>query len=87
MTSVENPNRLHAQLATMIILEAAIEEKLNKLIPLVSEHDGAGTLLTEFQSMPREQRQALETRLNTIADPVPPIEDIGFNFPTDGLTG
>ena len=87
MTIIENPNRLHAQLVTMIVLEVAIAEKLNQLIPLVSEHVGAGTLLTEFQSLPREHRQALETRLNEIADPVPPIEDIGFNFPTDGLTG
>ena len=32
MTSTQNPNRLHTQLAHMIALEAAIEQRLEELI-------------------------------------------------------
>lgn len=87
MTIPENPNRLHAQLATMINLEIAIEAKLNQLIPLVSEHVGTSTLLTEFLSMTGEHRLALEERLNSIADPKFPIAKYGTNFPTGSPTG
>ncbi len=85
MTVAENPNRLHAQLAAMIVLETVIEEELEHLIAIVSEHAGAGALFTGFQSLPREHRQALVTRLNTIADLVPPKADNVISFPTDVL--
>jgi hypothetical protein len=67
--------------------EVAIEEKLNNLIPFVSEHVGTVTLFTEFKSLPREHRQALETRLNAIVDSAHPIVKFGFRFPIDELTG
>lgn len=71
MTSPQIPNRLHTQLANMIALEAAIEQKLEELIPKVSVHAGVTTLLTGFHTMTKAQRQALETRLQTIDDAVP----------------
>ncbi len=85
MTFLENPNRLHAQLATMIALETDLEEKLNRLIPIASEHAEAGALLTEFQSLPGEHRKALETRLTALADFVPPRVDSRIVFPTEEL--
>lgn len=86
MTIRENPNRLHAQLATMITIEAAIAEKLRELIPIVSEHAEAGTLLRELQSLPSEHRQALETRLHKIADTESQSSDDMIHFPDEGLT-
>lgn len=68
MTSAQYPNRLHTQLANMIALEAAIEQKLEELTLEVSIHAGVTALLKDFQTMARGQRQALETRLQTIAD-------------------
>jgi hypothetical protein len=55
----------------MIALEAAIEQRLEELIPAVSAHAEVTALLTGFQTLTRDQRQALETRLQTIADAVP----------------
>ena len=74
MTNTQNPNRLQTQLAHMIALEAAIEQRLEELIPEVSVHTGVTALLKGFQTLTRTQRQALETRLQTIADAVPSLE-------------
>ena len=68
MTNTQNPNRLHTQLAYMIALEAAIEQKLEELIPEVAIHAEVKALLTGFQTLSKAQRQALEIRLQTITD-------------------
>ena len=86
MKVTRDVNRLHIQLARMIALEVAIEQKLEELIPEVSDHAGATALLTSFQTLTRAQRQALETRLQSIADTEPLSKEITVAFPTDGLS-
>ena len=66
MASKQSLNRLQTQLSNMISLEAAIEQRLEELIPDVSDHAEATALLKGFQSLSKGQRQALETRLHTI---------------------
>lgn len=67
MTSKQDRNRLQKQLVHMIALEAAIEKNLKDLIPEVSGHAQANTLLSGFLNLPRDQRKALEKRLDTLA--------------------
>jgi hypothetical protein len=86
MKSTQNPNRLQTQLAHMIALEAAIEQRLEELIPKVSAHAGVTALLTDFQTLARDQRQALKTRLQTIADAVPLSKETTVVLPVDGLS-
>ena len=86
MTSRQNPNRLQTQLAHMIALEAAIEQRLEELIPGVSAHAGVTALLTGFQTLSKDQRQALETRLRTIADNAPQMKDPATGFAANGLS-
>jgi membrane-associated protease RseP (regulator of RpoE activity) len=70
----------------MIALEAAIEQRLAELIPEVSAHAGVTALLTGFQTLSKDQRQALETRLYTIADAVPISNETTVVVPADGLS-
>jgi len=86
MTSTQNPNRLQTQLAHMIALEAAIEQRIEELIPEVSDHAEATALLTGFQTLSKDQRQALETRLHTIADNAPQMKDPATGFAANGLS-
>ena len=86
MTSPQNPNRLQTQLAHMIALEAAIEQRLEELIPEVSAHVGVTALLTGFQTLTRAQRQALETRLQIIADGAPLSKGTTVVLPVDRLS-
>jgi hypothetical protein len=86
MTSTQKPNRLQTQLAYMIALEAAIEQKLEELIPEVSVHSGVTALLTGFQSLSKAQQQALETRLVTIAGAVPLSKVTPGVLPADRLS-
>ena len=86
MSRTQNPNRLLTQLAHMIALEAAIEQRLEELIPEVSDHAGVTALLTGFQALARTQRQALETRLQTIADAVPLSKGTTVVLPVDRLS-
>lgn len=86
MKVTQNVNRLQTQLAYMIALEVAIEQKLEELIPEVSDHAGATALLTSFQTLTRAQRQALETRHQDIADTADLSEEITVVFPTGGLS-
>ncbi len=85
MKSKQDPNRLQTWLAHMIALEAAIEQSLEVLIPEVSAHAGVTALLTGFQALTRDQRQALETRLQTITDVVPLSKETTVVLPIDGL--
>jgi len=73
MSSAQNLNRLQKQIVHLIALEATIERKLEELIPLASEYDQATTLLSGFQSLPREQRQALEKRLDFLTEAAPQL--------------
>lgn len=82
---MHTPNRLQTQLAHMIALEGAIEQRLEKLIPKVSDHTEATALLTGFHTLSKNQRQALETRLFTIADNAPQMEDAATDFAAIGL--
>ena len=86
MTGTRNPNRLQTQLAHMIALEAAIEKRIEKLIPEVSGHAEAMDLLTGFQTLSKDQRQALETRLHAIADKAPQMKDPDTVFAANGLS-
>jgi hypothetical protein len=86
MTSTQNHNRLQTQLANIIALEAANEQMLLELIPEVSAHAGATALLTGFQDLARDQRQALETRLKSIADIAPISKNITVALPVNGLS-
>lgn len=75
MTVIRNLNRLHKQLARMIALEAAIEQRLKVLITEVSDHAEATALLSGFLTMSREHRLALETRLNSLTGDNPPSSE------------
>ena len=86
MASTHNPNRLHTRLANMIALETAIEQRLEELIPKVSAHARVTALLTGFQTLSKDQRQALETRLHTIADNPPQMKDPATSFDASGLS-
>jgi membrane-associated protease RseP (regulator of RpoE activity) len=70
----------------MIALEAAIEQRLEELIPEVSVHTGVTALLTGFQTLSKDQRQALETRLHTIAYNAPQMKDSAAGFTANGLS-
>ena len=85
MTGTQKPNRLQTELAHMIALEAAIEYKLEELIPEVADHAGATALLTSFHNLSKDQRQALETRLQSIADTAPPPKEDTIVFPVNGV--
>ena len=86
MMSTQNPNRLEKQLVHLIALEAAIEQKLEVLIPEVSEHTGATALLTGFLALPGDQQQALETRLYTLSDTAPQMKVLATISVTGGLS-
>lgn len=87
MTGTQHFTRLQTQLAHMIALEVDIEQRLEKLIPEVSDHAEAKVLLTGFQNLSRGHRQALETRLRSISDN--PSHNEGLyakGFVTSGLS-
>ena len=86
MTNKQNPNRLQTQLAYMIALETAIEQRLEELIPEVSDHAEATALLTGFQTLSKDQRQALETRLHAIADNALQMKDPATSFAANLLS-
>jgi len=71
MTGTQNPDRLHSHLAHMIAIETSIEHRLDVLIPEVSAHHEVSALLTNFQVLSRTQRQALESRYQTLTGGVP----------------
>lgn len=66
MTTAEKASRLQSQLVNMIALENTIDKKLGDLLPKVTSHAEVTALLTKFQSMSVDQRQALESRLQDI---------------------
>lgn len=66
MTTVEKANRLQSHLIYMVALENAIDQKLGDLLPNVTLHAEVTALLTKFQLIAVDQRQALETRLQEI---------------------
>ncbi len=73
MPGTQDPNRLHAQLASMMACEGSIDQTLEELIPEVSIHPGVTALLKGFQTLTKAHWRALEIRLKTIAGagPVP----------------
>jgi hypothetical protein len=71
--NVPNPNRLHKQLARLIALETAIEQKLQELLPAASEYAEASALLSGFQTLPKDQRKALEARLHILTEGAPQV--------------
>jgi hypothetical protein len=64
MTDAYNTKRLRSHLAEMVTLETAIEQRLKELIPEVADHPQASAFIAGFHSLSRDQRQALEIRLN-----------------------
>ena len=86
MTRTKSPMRLHKHLAHMIALEATIEQRLEELIPQVSDHHEATALLTDFQAVSKDQRQALEARLHAITDNPPQLQISAANFAIPGLS-
>jgi hypothetical protein len=69
----------------MIALESAIEQKLEELMPEVSIHAGVTALLKSFQTTTKAQRQALETRIQAIANTVPASKEAPWILPVDRL--
>lgn len=84
MTTTKNAGRLLSHLTYMISLETVIEQKLEQLLPEVSAHSGVTTLLTSFQSLAGNQRQALETRLRTIDGSVSHMDDSSVALSVNG---
>lgn len=66
MKNALDQTRLLSQLAIMIDIEAAIEQRLDELNPAVAGHAIVSALLEGFKAMSRDHRQALENRLNTL---------------------
>ena len=85
MTGIQPPDRLQEQLLQMVALEAAIERKAEELIPEVVDHSEATALLKDFKALSREQRQALETRLQVIAGNELQVLDPATDFAGSGL--
>lgn len=84
MAGMQGSNRLHTQLAQMIALETVIEQRLEELVPEVSDHTEATTLLISFQSLSKSHRRALETRLLAISNKPPSDQEVnGISFATD----
>ncbi|MFZ3078634.1 MAG: PDZ domain-containing protein [Bellilinea sp.] len=87
MTSSQSLNRLHTQLAQMIALEVGIEQRLERLIPEVSNHIGTISLLENVKNLSRDHRQALETRLRNLIDNPSNYESQNVtSFLTNGLS-
>jgi membrane-associated protease RseP (regulator of RpoE activity) len=86
MENAQHPNRLQKQLARLIALEAAIEQQLKKLAPAAAEHAEATALLTGFQTLPEDHRQALETRLCVLTENAPPMEAPAAIYAVEGLS-
>jgi len=88
MTDRQGTNRLHSQLAQMIALEAAIEQRLEELIPEVSRHAEATALLNGFQSLSKGHRRALEARLLAITNKPPDgKQESATSFVTNAAPG
>jgi hypothetical protein len=85
MTMTLNQSRLLSHLANMIALEAAIELRLDELIPKVAGHEIASTLLADFRALSRDHRQALETRLTALTDRGPPSDEMATIYAADNL--
>jgi len=75
MENMPYPNRLHKQLVHLIALETAIEQNLKEFLPEVSNHTEATALLNSFLDLPRDQKKALEERLNFLSENAPPMKD------------
>jgi hypothetical protein len=86
MQNVQQLNRLQQQLVHLIALEEAIEQKLEELLPAVSDNAEVTTLLSGFLSLPRDQRKALEMRLLALTDTDPRSEDAATVFVAGGLS-
>jgi hypothetical protein len=79
MTSTQDSNRLHTQLAQMIVNETVIEQRLEKLIPAVSDHTEVTALLIGLQSLCKSHRRSLETRLSAISNKAPSDQEAEAN--------
>lgn len=86
MTTAEKANRLLSQLLKMIALENAIAQQLEGLLAKVESHAEVTALLTKFQSMAANQRQALETRLQDIGGKLATSNDPLATFFARGLS-
>jgi membrane-associated protease RseP (regulator of RpoE activity) len=75
MENMPYPNRLHKQLVHLIALETAIEQNLKEFLPEVSNYTEATALLNSFLDLPRDQKKALEERLNFLSENAPPMKD------------
>ena len=85
MTGIQPPDRLQEQLLQLVAVEAAIERKVEELIPEVVDHAEAVALLEGFQALSRKQRHALESRLHAIADNEPEMQDPVIDYAATGL--
>jgi len=71
----------------MIALETVIEQRLEELIPEVSDHTEATSLLISFQSLSQSHRHALETRLLAISNKPPSDQEVNaISFTTNALS-
>lgn len=84
MTTTKKAGRLQSHLTYLISLETAIERKLEQLLPEVLAHSGVTTLLTSFKSLAGNQRQALETRLQTIGGAISRTDDSSVTLSVNG---
>lgn len=64
-------NRLHQQMADLVALEGGIEKTLEQQSKVVVAYPDGVAVIQEFLQLARSHRQALETRLNTVADKIP----------------
>lgn len=81
MTTSQDFNRLHKQLAHMINFEVAIEKRLEVLTKEVAEYPEATVLFTGFLALSRKHRTALETRFKTLTGGEPLSYELAA-FPT-----
>lgn len=86
MTNKHIPNRLQKQLVYLISLEAAIEQKLQELVPTVTDNAEATALFTDFLTLTGDQRKSLEKRLLTLTEIDPRTENSTTVFTAGGLS-
>lgn len=81
----EKANRLQSHLLYMIAMENTIDQMLGDLLTKISAHAEVSALFTGFQSVAGNQRQALETRLQSIGGNMPVTNEPLVTLSASGL--
>lgn len=85
MNDTQTSSRLHGHMATMVAIEHAVEQQIEKFLNGVTYNSEVATLLKDLHELTSNQRQALAARLQAIAPNVPVPETPSMITPFEGL--